>query len=145
MVAPWLATRCVTQYAAPSGIIFNGSVFQFLGFFVTSTSTLTVMFSNNADATVEADAVLLQQIIGDHGADDDFQLQTSSPAVAAGDPDSYYFQEPAPNGGRIDLGAFGNTPQATPSPAQVVQVSRPAEWTSSRSASRSPSPGRPPG
>ncbi len=55
----------------------------------------------------------------------DFHLLPSSPAVAAGDPDSYYFQEPAPNGGRIDLGAYGNTPQATPSPAQVVQVLSP--------------------
>ena len=118
--------RRVAQYAASSGIIDNGSAFQFLGDFVTSTGTLTVMLSNNADATVEADAVLLQQIAGDDGADDDFQLQTASPAVHAGDPDSYYFQEPAPNGGRIDLGAFGDTADATPSPAQVVQVLSPS-------------------
>ena len=46
--------------------------------------------------------------------------------MTAGDPDSYYFQEPAPNGGRIDLGAFGDTHDATPSPAQIVQVLSPS-------------------
>ena len=58
--------RRVAQYAASSGIIDNGSAFQSLGDFVASGTTLTVMLSNNADATVEADAVLLQQIVGDH-------------------------------------------------------------------------------
>ena len=104
----------------------GGSVFQTLGDFEASGTTLTVMLSNNAGAMVEADAVLLQQIVGDHGADDDFQLQTSSPGVDAGDPVSYYFQEPAPNGGRIDLGAFGNTADATSSLPQVVQVVSPS-------------------
>ncbi len=118
--------RRVSQYYAPSGISYGGSIFETFGFFQVSSTTLTVMLSNNAGATVEADAVLLQQIVGDHGADDDFQLQTSSPAVDAGDPDSYYFQEPAPNGGRIDLGAFGNTADATPSPAQLVQILSPS-------------------
>ena len=118
--------RRVAQYVASSGIIDNGSAFQSLGDFVASGTTLTVMLSNNADATVEADAVLLQQIVGDHGADDDYQLLTASPAVDAGDPDSYYFQEPAPDGGRIDLGAFGDTHDATPSPAQIVQVLSPS-------------------
>ena len=122
--------RRVAQYVGSSGISDNGSAFQSLGDFVTSTGTLTVMLTNNANSTVEADAVLLQEIVGDHGADDDYQLLTSSPAVAAGDPNSYSFQEPAPDGDRIDLGAFGDTPDATPSPAQVVQVAlaqRPGE------------------
>ncbi len=115
----------VAQYNNPSGISDGGSAFQVLGNFEVTGTTLTVTLSNNANGPVEADAVLLQQIVGDHGADDDFQLQTSSPAVDAGDPDSYYLQEPAPNGGRIDVGAFGDTSQATPSPTQFVQVTSP--------------------
>lgn len=40
----------------------------------------------------------------------------SSPALDAGDPASDYLQETQPNGGRINLGAFGNTPEASRSP-----------------------------
>jgi hypothetical protein len=40
----------------------------------------------------------------------------SSPAVDAGDPASDYVQESQPNGGRVNLGAFGNTPEASRSP-----------------------------
>jgi hypothetical protein len=40
----------------------------------------------------------------------------SSPALDAGDPASEYEQETEPNGGRINLGAFGNTPEASRSP-----------------------------
>ncbi len=36
-----------------------------------------------------------------------------SPAIDAGDPASPYANEPAPNGGRINLGAYGNTPEAS--------------------------------
>src|SRR4029077_3358763 len=88
-------------------------------------SSLVVQLSNLANAAVEADAVRIQQVGGDHGADDDFHLQMASPAIDAGDPASYYLREPAPNGGRVNLGNYGNTPEATPSPAQVVQVLSP--------------------
>ena len=57
---------------------------------------------------------------------DDFQLQSTSPAVAMGDPSSSYFEQPTPNEGRIDQGAYGNTPQATTTAAQVVQVLSPS-------------------
>jgi parallel beta-helix repeat protein len=40
----------------------------------------------------------------------------SSPALDAGDPASSYVQETQPNGGRVNLGAFGNTPEASRSP-----------------------------
>ncbi|MHC4628696.1 MAG: right-handed parallel beta-helix repeat-containing protein [Planctomycetota bacterium] len=40
---------------------------------------------------------------------------TTSPCVDAGDPDSDYSLEPAPNGGRINMGAYGGTPQASKS------------------------------
>ena len=48
-----------------------------------------------------------------------------SPGVTACAPHDYYYREPAPNGERIDVGPYGNTPQATPSPAQLVQIVTP--------------------
>ena len=49
----------------------------------------------------------------DGGQDDNFHLQNGSPGIAAGDPTSDYSQQPSPAGGRINLGAFGGTPEAT--------------------------------
>lgn len=43
----------------------------------------------------------------------DYHLQVGSPCIDAGDPLDDYSQEPQPNGGRIDMGAYGNTPEAT--------------------------------
>jgi hypothetical protein len=63
-----------------------------------------------------ADGILGRRIDGtDGGRDDDFHLRADSPAIDAGNPLSLFSVEPAPNGGRIDQGAYGNTVQATPS------------------------------
>lgn len=40
---------------------------------------------------------------------------TTSPCIDAGDPDSAFDQEPSPSGGRINAGAYGNTPEASKS------------------------------
>ncbi|MFI5378942.1 MAG: right-handed parallel beta-helix repeat-containing protein, partial [Tepidisphaerales bacterium] len=56
-----------------------------------------------------------------------FHLLPASPAIDAGDPALPYLNEPAPNGGRINLGNFGNTTLADPSPAaQSVQITSPS-------------------
>jgi hypothetical protein len=44
---------------------------------------------------------------------DDYHLLPGSPGIDAGDPNLPYDNEPWPNGERIDMGAYGNTPQAT--------------------------------
>jgi Right handed beta helix region/PKD domain/Ser-Thr-rich glycosyl-phosphatidyl-inositol-anchored membrane family len=49
-----------------------------------------------------------------------------SPAIDRGDPASAFALEPAPNGGYVNLGAFGNTAQASKSPAAYVLVIKPA-------------------
>jgi hypothetical protein len=46
-------------------------------------------------------------------ADDGFLLQANSPAIDAGDPADDYSKELNYPAGRIDLGAYGNTPLAT--------------------------------
>lgn len=40
----------------------------------------------------------------------------TSPLIDAGAPTSAFINEPAPNGGRINIGRFGNTPEASRSP-----------------------------
>jgi len=42
--------------------------------------------------------------------------QVTSPCIDAGDPSSDFSQEPLPNGGRVNLGAYGNTSEASQSP-----------------------------
>ena len=63
---------------------------------------------------------------GDYGGDDNFHTHRNSPVIDAGDPASPFSLEPAPNGGRVNIGADGNTPSANPSPAEVVQILAPA-------------------
>jgi hypothetical protein len=46
-------------------------------------------------------------------ADAELHLSPGSPAIDAGDWASPYANEPAPNGGRINMGAYGNTASAT--------------------------------
>ncbi len=48
-------------------------------------------------------------------ADYDFHLKSDSPCIDAGDPSSDYSNEPTPNGGRINIGAYGNTAEASKS------------------------------
>jgi hypothetical protein len=53
----------------------------------------------------------------DGGMDADFHLSPESPGVDMGSPESDYSNEPRPNGNRINVGAYGNTPDATLSSA----------------------------
>jgi hypothetical protein len=70
----------------------------------------------------------------DGGADDNFHLASGSPAIDAGDPATYYLEEPQPNGGRADVGAYGNTMDATTSPATMVQLLTPNGYDKLESA-----------
>lgn len=67
-----------------------------------------------------------------------FRLLADSPCVDAGDPSASYQYEPDPNGGRVNLGMYGNTPQAARSgefipdfegrtPTEVPVFTRPGE------------------
>jgi hypothetical protein len=59
-------------------------------------------------------------------ADDDYTLQSSSPAIDRGDPTLPYFNEPVTattgNGDRINIGADGGLSSANASPAQLIQL-----------------------
>lgn len=54
-----------------------------------------------------------------------FHVTLGSPTIDAGDPNSDFALEPAPNGGRVNLGFDGNTADAGLSPTQLVQVLSP--------------------
>ena len=58
----------------------------------------------------------------------DYHLQTSSPCIDAGDPTSPYSNEPQPNGGRVDMGAYGNTPEATSKSPDTDADNLPDDW-----------------
>ncbi len=112
-----------SQINAPSG---SGTPpWQTLGYFVSSGGTLTVQLSNLASGNVAADAVMIQQVQGNGGGDDDFRLASGSPAVDAGDPVETLGLEPTDSGGRIDLGAYGGTALATGSQGAQVSVLTP--------------------
>ena len=50
----------------------------------------------------------------------DCHVRSRSPAIDGGDPSSAFKREPSPNGRRVNLGAYGNTPWATKSPGGLV-------------------------
>ncbi|HUW20042.1 MAG TPA: S8 family serine peptidase [Sedimentisphaerales bacterium] len=60
-------------------------------------------------------------------ANSDYHLLPGSPAVDAGDPNSEWSSEPWPNGGRVNMGAYGNTRQATRSRADYQDLAKLAE------------------
>ena len=76
-------------------------------------------------ARLLADAIRIQRVDGNRGADDNFHLATTSPGVDRGDPSAEFLKEPQANGARLDLGAYGNSPGATQSAPQMVQVVNP--------------------
>ena len=58
-------------------------------------------------------------------AGDDYHLQSGATSIDAGDPTFDFSLEPLANGNRVNLGAYGNTPQATLSPAQRLEITEP--------------------
>ena len=63
--------------------------------------------------------------LNDFGDDDNFASQVTSNTIDGGDPNDAYFREPTPNGGRINIGAYGNTSLANTSLSQLVQILSP--------------------
>lgn len=79
----------------------------------------------SGSGNLHADEILVTRIAGDHGADDDYRTLAGSPAIDFGDPASSFAFEPAPNGGRVNAGHTGNTPDAAVSGSEVLQILSP--------------------
>ncbi len=58
----------------------------------------------------------------------DYHLSTWSPCIDAGDPSSPFSNEPKPNGARINMGAYGNTSEATSRSADSDHDNLPDDW-----------------
>ncbi|MCP4711149.1 MAG: RHS repeat protein, partial [Planctomycetes bacterium] len=54
--------------------------------------------------------------------DEDYRLQTTSMAIDAGNPDSDYSNEPNDGGGRVNMGAYGNTDEASLSSVSITDT-----------------------
>ena len=59
---------------------------------------------------------------------EDYHLLSWSACIDAGDPSSDFSNEPLPNGGRIDMGAYGNTAGATSKSADADADGLPDGW-----------------
>ncbi|HHM12371.1 MAG TPA: hypothetical protein ENJ16_02380, partial [Planctomycetaceae bacterium] len=118
----------VNQREQPNDFSDDGNAWESLGIFRVATDRLEVRLGSSPTGAVVADAIRIQEVVGDRGIDDDFHLQFSSPAIDRGDPADDVSLEPVPNGGRINLGAFGGTIEATSSRAQVVQATVPVGY-----------------
>ena len=55
--------------------------------------------------------------------------RATSPGIDRGAASDSYANEPSPNGGYLNLGAYGNTPQASISPSQYILVLQPSATT----------------
>jgi hypothetical protein len=80
-------------------------------FAVDDTSTLTVTYTDSQEAIGGTGNIFVDPRFVDEAADD-YHLAAGSPCVDAGDPSSLFNDEPAPNGGRADMGRYGNAPDA---------------------------------
>jgi hypothetical protein len=82
-------------------------------FVVVDTSRLTVTYTDSQEAiagtgNISADPLFVNE------AGRDLHLAPGSPCIDAGDPASPFADEPAPNGGRADMGRYGNAADTPP-------------------------------
>ena len=114
---------------ASSGLTADSAGFNAIGQITATTGAITVTLSGVDGAEVIADAAFVQEVGINEGADDDFHLVASSPAIDAGNPASPFTTEPAPNGGRVNQGYDGDTPAAqTGGSTQTLFVTNPAQY-----------------
>jgi hypothetical protein len=74
---------------------------------------LRIIYSDVQDSFDQNNCVISTDPLFKDATNNDYHLLPGSPCIDAGDPNSEWSNEPWPNGGRIDLGAYGNTPEAT--------------------------------
>ncbi len=108
-----------------NSIVVNSGIGISTGLSGTTTVSYTLFHHNREDFRTEQSAQLnkgpglLYESPGFVDSSQNFHLQADSPAVNRADPAADYTQEPGYNGGRADLGAYGNTRSAPEQPPEI--------------------------
>jgi azurin len=87
-------------------------------------------WADESDGNIDADPLFADAANGDYHlksqagryepvSDNWIQDEVTSPCIDAGNPDSDFSAEPMPNGGRINMGAYGGTSQASISTSPI--------------------------
>jgi len=122
----------------------NGSDFQFVASGI-SQAKLTVTYTLTQQGYTGTGNITSNPLFA-NAANGDFHLQSTngrfnpangqwvndaanSPAIDVGNPLSDFSNEPAPNGGRVNLGFYGNTAEASKSATTGNEVTTSASWT----------------
>ncbi|TWT43974.1 hypothetical protein RAS1_03780 [Phycisphaerae bacterium RAS1] len=82
-------------------------------FAVVPDSTLAVSYTCSEEAIAGTGNIQMNPRFVDAGSDD-YHLAADSPCIDAADPAAPFDQEPADNGGRADMGRYGNASDAPP-------------------------------
>ncbi|MGH1365217.1 MAG: right-handed parallel beta-helix repeat-containing protein [Calditrichia bacterium] len=117
----------------PDSKVENNIFYENANSFVTTGDMFFNLFYNDIDPTgldssnIFADPLLVDPVNGD------VHLMSTSPAIDSADFKDAFSNEPAPNGGRLNMGAYGNTAEATLSFDLIVQnnLTADATWSGS--------------
>ncbi len=82
-------------------------------FAVFDTATLALSYSDSQETIEGTGNISADPLFVDEAAND-YHLAPGSPCIDAGDPASAFDNEPAPNGGRADMGRYGNATDTPP-------------------------------
>jgi hypothetical protein len=105
------------------GNIDADPLFAHPGFWVDADDSSRVVDANDPNATWVAGDYHLKSQAGRFDPDSGQWVldEVTSPCIDAGDPNDSVGLEPSPNGGRINMGAYGGTAEASKSTADVTQ------------------------
>lgn len=136
--SPYIANCTVANNGSEGhagGISFSGGT--------PASVTNYIVWGNGKEVTYWSDSTITYSCIGaafqgegnisknPHFADlenGDYHLRSWSPCIDAGDPASDFTNEPAPNGGRVNMGAYGNTSEAALKSADQDADALPDDW-----------------
>jgi parallel beta-helix repeat protein len=97
----------------PGKVLYNLFYFNAAGLYYDEGSTNYYSASSLNTSVAECKNNIEGDPLFVNKGNNDYHLRSFSPAIDAGHPSFSYFYEPSPNGSKIDIGAYGNTNEAT--------------------------------